>query len=111
MGILRPPISAEILWLTSGNVAFKIWFPARANFADADRSRVLDRQFRPVSVCSPQPKFVLRGASDIPALLENCLMGPKPVAAPLRDRVAVRRALLSVYDKTGLVDFAKALSG
>ena len=33
-----------------------------------------------------------------------------PAASALPDRVPLRRALLSVYDKTGLVDFAKALS-
>ena len=33
-----------------------------------------------------------------------------PVAVPAPDIVAVRRALLSVSDKTGIVDFAQALS-
>src|SRR5262245_2788177 len=36
-------------------------------------------------------------------------MGLRPSEVPVRDRVSVRRALLSVFDKTGLVDFAKAL--
>ena len=34
----------------------------------------------------------------------------KPAASALPDRVPLRRALLSVFDKTGLVDLAKALS-
>ncbi len=37
-------------------------------------------------------------------------MGLKPSQVPLRDRVQVRRALLSVFDKTGLLDFAKSLA-
>jgi phosphoribosylaminoimidazolecarboxamide formyltransferase / IMP cyclohydrolase len=37
-------------------------------------------------------------------------MGLKPAAVPLRDRVPLRRALLSVYDKTGLLEFAQALA-
>jgi phosphoribosylaminoimidazolecarboxamide formyltransferase/IMP cyclohydrolase len=37
-------------------------------------------------------------------------MAVKPSTAALPDRVPLRRALLSVSDKTGLVDFAKALS-
>src|SRR5579872_5519150 len=38
-------------------------------------------------------------------------MGLKPATVPLRDRLPVRRALLSVFDKTGLIDLAKALAG
>jgi len=38
-------------------------------------------------------------------------MAIKPATAPLPDLVPLRRALLSVYDKTGLVDFARALAG
>ncbi len=34
----------------------------------------------------------------------------KPAASALPDRVPLRRALLSVFDKTGIVDLAKALS-
>jgi phosphoribosylaminoimidazolecarboxamide formyltransferase / IMP cyclohydrolase len=34
----------------------------------------------------------------------------KPAASALPDRVPLRRALLSVFDKTGLLDFARALS-
>src|SRR5260221_1417923 len=37
-------------------------------------------------------------------------MAIKPATTPLPDRVPLRRALLSVYDKTGLVDFARALA-
>ncbi|MBO0664304.1 bifunctional phosphoribosylaminoimidazolecarboxamide formyltransferase/IMP cyclohydrolase [Jiella sp. MQZ9-1] len=38
-------------------------------------------------------------------------MSVKANATPLPDRVKVRRALLSVSDKTGLADFAKGLAG
>ena len=34
----------------------------------------------------------------------------KPASTPLPDHVSVRRALISVYDKAGMVDFARALS-
>jgi len=37
-------------------------------------------------------------------------MAIKPASTPLPDVVRVRRALLSVYDKTGLVDLARALA-
>jgi phosphoribosylaminoimidazolecarboxamide formyltransferase/IMP cyclohydrolase len=37
-------------------------------------------------------------------------MAIKPAATPLPDRVPLRRALMSVYDKTDLVDFARALA-
>ncbi|MHA1157152.1 MAG: bifunctional phosphoribosylaminoimidazolecarboxamide formyltransferase/IMP cyclohydrolase [Alphaproteobacteria bacterium] len=37
-------------------------------------------------------------------------MAVAPGTAPLPDLVPLRRALISVYDKTGLVDFARALS-
>jgi phosphoribosylaminoimidazolecarboxamide formyltransferase/IMP cyclohydrolase len=37
-------------------------------------------------------------------------MSIKASAAPLPDRVALRRALISVFDKTGIVDLAKALA-
>ncbi len=37
-------------------------------------------------------------------------MAIKPGTSPLPDLVPLRRALLSVYDKTGLVDFAHALA-
>ncbi|MCB8840663.1 bifunctional phosphoribosylaminoimidazolecarboxamide formyltransferase/IMP cyclohydrolase [Aurantimonas sp. VKM B-3413] len=37
-------------------------------------------------------------------------MSVKANATPLPDRVEIRRALLSVFDKTGLVDFARALA-
>jgi phosphoribosylaminoimidazolecarboxamide formyltransferase/IMP cyclohydrolase len=37
-------------------------------------------------------------------------MALKPSQVPVRDRVPVRRALLSVFDKTGLLDLAKALA-
>ena len=36
-------------------------------------------------------------------------MSIKPSAAPLPDRVPVRRAFISVFDKTGIVDLARAL--
>ncbi len=36
-------------------------------------------------------------------------MAVTPGTSPIPDRVTVRRALLSVFDKTGLVDFARAL--
>src|SRR3990172_8116297 len=38
-------------------------------------------------------------------------MAIKPGTAPLPDLAPLRRALLSVYDKSGLVDLAKALAG
>jgi phosphoribosylaminoimidazolecarboxamide formyltransferase/IMP cyclohydrolase len=37
-------------------------------------------------------------------------MGLKPATVPLRDRLPIRRALLSVFDKTGLIELATALS-
>jgi phosphoribosylaminoimidazolecarboxamide formyltransferase/IMP cyclohydrolase len=37
-------------------------------------------------------------------------MSIKPAAAPLPDRVPLRRALISVFDKTGVVDLARALA-
>ncbi|HVY19984.1 MAG TPA: bifunctional phosphoribosylaminoimidazolecarboxamide formyltransferase/IMP cyclohydrolase [Bauldia sp.] len=37
-------------------------------------------------------------------------MSIKPAATPLPDRVQIRRALISVFDKTGAVDLAKALA-
>jgi len=37
-------------------------------------------------------------------------MNPRPGSLPPPDRVHVRRALLSVYDKSGLTDLAKALA-
>jgi phosphoribosylaminoimidazolecarboxamide formyltransferase/IMP cyclohydrolase len=37
-------------------------------------------------------------------------MAIKAASTPIPDRVALKRALLSVYDKTGLVDLARALS-
>jgi len=36
-------------------------------------------------------------------------MAIKPSGAPLPDRIALRRALISVFDKTGVIDLAKAL--
>jgi phosphoribosylaminoimidazolecarboxamide formyltransferase/IMP cyclohydrolase len=38
-------------------------------------------------------------------------MSIKPASTPLPDRIPVRRALLSVHDKSGLVEFATALAG
>ena len=37
-------------------------------------------------------------------------MAIKPASSPLPDRVPLRRALLSVFDKTGIVELAKALA-
>ena len=37
-------------------------------------------------------------------------MAVQPVSSPLPDRVPLRRALLSVYDKTDLVEFARTLA-
>jgi len=37
-------------------------------------------------------------------------MAIKPASTPIPDRVPLRRALISVYDKTGLVDLARALA-
>jgi len=37
-------------------------------------------------------------------------MAIQPASSPLPERVVLRRALISVYDKTGVVDFARALA-
>ncbi len=60
---------------------------------------------------SSRPQFVLIAPClPISPHPTGNAMAITPATTPLPDRVPVRRALLSVYDKTGLVDFARALA-